>query len=149
MDVAMADDEGLRIDATRSIPRDELVIRATRSGGPGGQHVNTSSTRVELEWRPQGSRILTDEERERIVAKLASRIDGEGVLRIVVSDTRSQARNRGLAEERLGAMVREALVVPKRRKATRPTQAARRARLEAKKRRSDTKARRRSRDWEQ
>lgn len=145
----MADDEGLRIDATRSIPRDELVIRATRSGGPGGQHVNTSSTRVELEWRPQGSRILTDEERERIVAKLASRIDGEGVLRIVVSDTRSQARNRGLAEERLGAMVREALVVPKRRKATRPTQAARRARLEAKKRRSDTKARRRSRDWEQ
>jgi ribosome-associated protein len=145
--MAEADSE-LMIDATRAIPRDELSVKATRSGGAGGQHVNTSSTRIELSWRPGSSRVLSDDERTRVMARLASRIDGEGVIRIVASDTRSQAQNRELAGQRLAELVRKALVVPRKRKATKPSRAAKRARLDAKKRHSDKKKERRSGRWD-
>ena len=138
----------LELTGRRTIPADELVVRASRSGGAGGQHVNTSSTRVEVAWNVATSRILTDDERVRLQLKLASRLDGEGVLRVVASDTRSQRQNRQLAEERLGALVRQALVVPRRRKATRPSRAAKEQRLEEKKRVSHRKAQRRARDWD-
>lgn len=121
------------------IPRAELRFRATRSGGPGGQHVNTSSTRVELEWEVDASPSLSDEERARVRERLANRIDGSGVLRIAASEHRSQHRNREAAVERFQQLLIEALHVPKRRKATRPTRASREQRLGAKRRRSRTK----------
>lgn len=142
----MTDDALLEIDASLSIPRAELTYRATRSGGPGGQHVNTSSTRVELAWDVAGSPSLTDEQRARIREKLANRISGEGVLLLAASEHRSQHQNREAATERFVELVRRALVVPKARKKTRPSRAAREARLHAKRRRSELKRSRRSLD---
>lgn len=141
-------DSELMIDGARGIPRDELAVKATRSGGAGGQHVNTSSTRIELSWQPGKSRALTDDERARVMQRLATRIDSEGVIRIVASDTRSQTQNRELAEQRLAELVRKALIVPRKRKATKPSRAAKRARLDAKKRHSDKKKERRSGRWD-
>src|SRR5436190_23036553 len=97
----MNDPNSLAITPEISIPRSELTYRASRSGGPGGQHVNTSSTRIELLWDLPGSRAVTDEQRERLRTKLAARLDGEGMVRIVASDRRSQQQNRIAAEERL------------------------------------------------
>ena len=126
------------------IPAAELSARATRSSGAGGQHVNKTSSRVQLSWNVRSSTAITGEQRERILRKLASRISDEGALMVSVSDTRSQHRNREIAEARINEVVRRALTVPKKRKATRPTKAAREARLEAKKFHSLKKARRRS-----
>ena len=126
------------------VPRSELTYRATRSGGPGGQHVNTSSTRVELAWDVDGSPSVTDEQRARIREKLANRINGEGVLLLTASDHRSQHQNKEAVTGRFVEMVAQALVVPKQRRKTRPSRAAREARLQNKKRRSETKAMRRN-----
>ncbi|MFL5538644.1 MAG: alternative ribosome rescue aminoacyl-tRNA hydrolase ArfB [Longimicrobiaceae bacterium] len=126
------------------IPRAELTYRATRSGGPGGQHVNTSSTRVELAWDVAGSPSLTDAQRALIREKLANRISGEGVLQLSASEHRSQHQNREAVTERFVELVRQALVVPKKRKKTRPSKAAREARLHAKRHRSELKRHRRS-----
>lgn len=134
---------GVHVNGRITIPRDELEMRASRAGGPGGQHVNTSSTRVELRWNPLESRVLSDAERERLREKLGARLDGDGSLRVVARDYRSQHRNREAAEQRLAELVRAALVVPKVRRATRPSRAAREARLEEKKRTSRRKAERR------
>jgi ribosome-associated protein len=128
-----------------AIPRHELSFRATRAGGPGGQHVNTSSTRVELLWRFQDSRVLTEEQRARIRQKLAARIDAEGQVRVVSSAYRSQARNREAAGERLAALVRAALAVPKARRKTRPTRHSVEERLSAKRKASEKKRERRPR----
>jgi ribosome-associated protein len=125
------------------VPLAELEFRASRSGGPGGQHVNTSSTRVEVTWDVAGSPALSDEQRQRLLARLASRLDGTGRLRLVSSSTRSQLRNREDVTERLREVVALALVVPKTRKRTRPPRAAKAARLESKRRRSATKRDRR------
>lgn len=141
-------DSPLWLDATRVIPADEVEVRASRAGGAGGQHVNTSSTRVEVAWRPGVSRILSEAERARIAQRLASRLDTEGVLRVVASDTRSQRQNRELAESRLAALVRQALVIPKVRRKTKPTRGSKEARLDAKRRESKKKAQRRSKDWD-
>lgn len=140
----MPKEGSLTVTESVSIPRAELEYRATRAGGAGGQHVNTSSTRIELLWNLASTQALDDEARERVAAKLASRLDGEGKLRVVSSARRSQAQNRESAEERLAELVRGALAVPRRRKATRPTRASKEARLDAKKKRSETKRRRRS-----
>jgi ribosome-associated protein len=141
----MKDD--LRVTPTIAIPRDELVMRATRSGGAGGQHVNTSATRVELLWSPAASRALSDDERSRVIERLTNRLDAEGFVRVVSSETRSQTQNRVLAETRLADLVRRALVVRKRRKKTRPSVAAREERLREKKRKSKRKDERRK-GWE-
>jgi ribosome-associated protein len=140
-------DRHLVIDDAHAIPRDELDVRASRSGGPGGQHVNVTSSRIEVRWNPGRSRALSANERVRVAAKLASRIDTEGVLRVVSSSTRSQKQNRELAEQRLAELVRHALVVPKPRKKTRPTRAAREKRLVGKKRNAEKKRDRRG-DWD-
>lgn len=139
---------GLPVNESLVIPRSELRIRATKSGGPGGQHVNTSSSRIEVEWNVRTSAALDDAQRWRLLEKLATRIDGEGDLRVVASDSRSQAQNRKRAEERLASLVRAALVIPKARRRTKPTRASKEARLGDKKRRSDTKRHRRWRDAE-
>ena len=125
------------------IPADELDIRATRSGGPGGQHVNTSSTRVEVRWNVGESPSITESDRERILEKLASRIDRHGVLRVVASARRSQLQNRETAIERLHELVNRALTRPKPRKKTKPSKAAKEARLNEKRRRAERKQRRR------
>jgi len=127
-----------------AIPRTELEYRATRAGGPGGQHVNTSSTRIELLWDLERSKAVTDDERARIREKLAARLDSDGMVRVVASDRRSQQQNRQAADERLAALVRHALHVPKRRRPTKPTKAAKEKRLSDKKRRSERKRDRRS-----
>ena len=138
--------EGLRVNDTVVIPRDELSTRASRAGGAGGQHVNTSSTRIELLWNVGTSRALTEEQRERVLQKLSSRLDSERNLRVVASDRRSQLQNREAAEGRLVDLVRAALVVPKKRRPTKPSRAAKQARLDSKKRLSDKKRHRRWRE---
>jgi ribosome-associated protein len=125
------------------VPLAELEFRASRSGGPGGQHVNTSSTRVEVTWDVAGSPALSEEQRQRLLVRLASRLDGAGRLRLVSSSTRSQLRNREDVTERLREVVAQALVVPKTRKRTRTPRAAKAARLESKRRRAATKRDRR------
>ena len=134
----------LAVNDSVRVPRAELTYRATRSGGPGGQHVNTSSTRVELAWDVGASPSVSDEERARIREKLSNRISGEGVLLLAASEHRSQNRNKEAVTERFVELVRQALVVPAKRKKTRPGKAAREARLRAKKHRSEVKRRRRS-----
>jgi ribosome-associated protein len=139
----MHDPNSLVITPDISIPRSELTYRATRSGGPGGQHVNTSSTRIELLWDLEGSRAVSDEQRQRLRAKLAPRLDGDGMVRVVASDRRSQQQNRGAADERLAALVRHALHVPKKRRKTKPPAAAKERRIKSKKLRSERKRERR------
>jgi len=131
------------VNESLSIPRSELDVRVSRASGAGGQHVNKTSSRVEIFWNVKSSSALSDEQRERLLRRLASRLTSEGSLRIVASDMRSQLRNRGIAEERLVEMVRSALVVPKKRRATRPTRASKEARLDEKKRHSSKKKERR------
>jgi len=126
------------------IPLHELSFRATKAGGPGGQHVNTSSTRVELWWSPHLSPALTDRERGLVLAALGHRLDGDGWLRLVSAATRSQLKNRDAVTARLQRLVAEALVPPKPRRKTRPPRSAAENRLKAKKRRSATKAKRRA-----
>ena len=101
--------------------------------------MNTSSTRVELLWRLATSRAVTDAERARIRSRLAARLDAEGNVRVVASDTRSQKQNRALAEQRLVALVARALVVPKARRRTSPTRSSVERRLTEKHLRSQTK----------
>lgn len=126
-----------------ALPENELVVRATRSGGPGGQHVNTSSTRVEVRWNVPASAALSEDQRARVAGKLARRIDREGWVRVVESGSRSQHRNREVAVERLEALVAGALTVPKPRRATRVPKAEKARRLEAKRRRAAQKRTRR------
>jgi ribosome-associated protein len=138
----------LEVNESLSIPRSELDVRVSRSSGAGGQHVNKTSSRVEIFWNVPASRALSDEQRNRLLERLASRLTTEGSIRIVASDMRSQTRNRELAEERLAETVRRALIVPKKRRATRPTRASKEARLESKKRQSQKKSERRNNSFD-
>ncbi|MES3036087.1 MAG: alternative ribosome rescue aminoacyl-tRNA hydrolase ArfB [Gemmatimonadota bacterium] len=144
--MARDDDEGPRdvliVNASVRIPRTELDVRATRSGGPGGQHVNTSSTKIELRWQPAASVALSDVQRERLLTNLATKLDGDGWLRLTASEHRSQLQNREAAEARLVMMVKAALVVPKVRRATKPTYTSKVKRLESKSQRSEVKQQR-------
>ena len=127
------------------IPLAELSFRATRSGGPGGQHVNTSSTRVELWWSLATSPSLTEEERTRARARLGARVTDDGWLRVVAAATRSQARNRQAAVERFAELLASALHVSRSRRATRPSRAVKERRLQEKKRQGERKRERRRR----
>jgi ribosome-associated protein len=138
----MPDESRIVIAAGVTIPVAELEFRASRSGGPGGQHVNTSSTRIELWWNAARSPSLTAGQRERVLSRLRSRLTEDGELRVVASDTRSQARNRALTIERFQALLAKALAVRKRRKPTRPPRAARERRLAEKRKQSERKRRR-------
>ena len=125
------------------IPPGELTVRASRSSGAGGQHVNKTSSRVEVVWNLASSTALSREDRAWLLRKLESRLSVDGSLRVVVSDTRSQLRNREIAMERMAELVSAALVRPKKRKPTKPSRSALRARVEAKKRHSLKKKQRR------
>jgi ribosome-associated protein len=126
-----------------SIPGSELVVRASRAGGAGGQHVNKTSTRIEVVWNIRTSNAITEEQRDRLLARLAPRLSSEGEIRIVASEMRSQRQNRERALERLHEVVSWALEVPKTRKRTKPTRASKEARLASKRRRSERKTNRR------
>ena len=132
-------DERTHRRVTRSVllPLSEIELRASRSSGPGGQHANTAETRVEAVLDVEASTALTDAQKRRVVAKAGP------VLRAVAQDERSQARNRELAIDRLVARLAEALHVQRARRQTKPTRAAKEQRLEAKRRRSETKRLRR------
>jgi ribosome-associated protein len=126
-----------------TIPESELSFRASRAGGAGGQHVNTSSTRIELLWDLTRSQSVNEEVRARLLEKLAARLDAEGMVRVVASDRRSQTQNRAAAAERLAKLVRQALVVRRKRRPTRPTASSREQRLAEKKHRGERKRDRR------
>ena len=145
---ALASENLLAVNASLSIPRSELDVRVSRASGAGGQHVNKTSSRVEIFWNIPASRALSDEQRARLLEKLSSRLTTEGSIRVVASDMRSQSRNRDLAEERLAELVRRSLMVPRKRKATRPTRAAKEARLESKKLHSNKKRDRTDKSFE-
>lgn len=134
------DREGdLMLAGGNRIPASELVELASRSGGPGGQHVNTSSTRVTLRWNLRETRGLRPEARARALARLAPRLTRTGEIVLHADGHRSRRRNQQDARERLQAMVAEALVVEKPRRATKPTRASRGRRLDAKRRRGESK----------
>jgi ribosome-associated protein len=139
----MPDENVLEITPDLRLPLSELDYRASRSGGPGGQHVNTSSTRIEVWWDVAGSPALSDEQRALLLERLRARLDSNGRLRLVSSATRSQLRNREDVTERLRSVIRAALAVRKKRKPTKPSRAAKAARLEAKRKRSAIKKHRR------
>ena len=124
---------------TRSVllPLSEVELRVSRSSGPGGQHVNTSETRVEAVLDVESTTALTESQKRRVLAKAGP------VLRAVAQDERSQLRNRELAIDRLVARLAEALKVERPRVPTKPSRAAKEQRLESKKRRSATKRLRR------
>ena len=136
---------GIRVNEDLLIPRSELDFRTSRSSGAGGQHVNKTSSRVEISWNITRSSVVSDEQRERLMSRLGSRISEEGAIRVVASDTRSQLRNRETAERRLGETIARALVVQKRRKATKRPRSANEARLTEKKKHSDKKRERQRR----
>jgi ribosome-associated protein len=141
-----ADDGTLPIRAGVAVPRHELTYRATRSGGPGGQHVNTSSTRVELTWSVIETRALSPELKARALQRLTTRLDGRGVLRLVSDRTRSQLQNKEDVTERFVGVLKAALTLPKVRRATKVSKAAKARRVDAKKRHGAKKADRRRRD---
>ena len=120
--------------------RSEIAFRFSRSSGPGGQHAQKSSTRVEALFDVEDSAGLTEAERRRVLAKLGP------VVRSIAQDERSQLRNRELAVERILEQLREAVKVRRARRATKPTRASQERRLDEKKRRSRTKQLRRSTD---
>ncbi len=122
------------------LPLSEVELRFSRSSGPGGQHANTSETRVEAVLDVEASSALTDAQKRRVLAKVGP------TLRAIAQDDRSQWRNRELAVARIVEQLREALKVERRRVATKPTKASRERRLDSKKRRSQTKRLRRPPD---
>lgn len=121
------------------IPGSELGFLASRSGGPGGQHANKTSSRVTIEWSVTSSSCLNDWQRQRLLNKLSARIKSDGILQVDVDETRSQYQNRVLARIRLAALLIDALKVEKRRVATRPGKGARERRLMTKKKRGEIK----------
>jgi ribosome-associated protein len=132
--------ESIQVTRSVSIPRFEIELRFSRSSGPGGQHAQKSDTRVEATFDVEASAALSDAQKRRVIVKAGP------VLRAVAQDERSQWRNRELATERLVEALREALRVPRKRKPTKPSKAAKERRLEAKKRRGHVKRLRRNVD---
>lgn len=131
--------DGLRLRDNVVIPEAELSESFARAGGPGGQHVNTSATKAELRFDVAGSSALSDEQKQRVAERLASRLTQDGVLVLSASEHRSQARNREAVRARLARMLDEALTPPRRRRPTRKPRRAEQRRLDQKKRRGERK----------
>ncbi|MGN0102368.1 MAG: alternative ribosome rescue aminoacyl-tRNA hydrolase ArfB [Dietzia sp.] len=142
---------GLRVPPGPGVPRglvipaDELVERFSRSSGPGGQHVNTSDSRVQLSLDLSTTTALDEDQRARVLQALAARVSG-GVLTITAEEHRSQHRNRVAARERLADLLRGALAPPVPRRPTRPTRGSRRRRIQHEQRRAEIKRNRRRPD---
>lgn len=129
--------EELKIDERLSIPLGEIELRASRSSGPGGQHANVTASRVEAVFDVRASATLGDSQRALLLERAGQ------VITAVAQDARGQARNRELALERLAEKIAAGLVVPRRRRPTRPSRAARRRRLEQKRQAGERKRGRR------
>lgn len=129
----------MRLTRSLSVPDSEIEYRYTRSSGPGGQHANKTSTRVELIWNVAGSEALGPRQRARLLENLRRRLDASGTLRLASDRYRSQYRNKEEVNERLRRIVGEALSPRRSRVATAPTTASRHRRLDQKRRRSEIK----------
>ena len=138
----------LRITDTISIDESELSESFVRASGPGGQNVNKVSSAVQLRFDVRHSPSLPNDVAVRLMRLAGSRLTREGVIVITAQAHRTQERNRDEARERLFALIRQAAVKPKPRRATRVPKAEKRKRLEGKKRRSDIKKMRRGKGWE-
>jgi ribosome-associated protein len=134
----------IRITEELSIPEEELQFTASRSSGPGGQHVNKVSTRVTLRFDVVNSQILIKEQKNLILERLATRVNKAGVLRVVSQQTRSQAANKEAALERFVSLLQQALKPKQKRKRTRVPPGAKQRRLDDKKHRGQLK---RKRSW--
>jgi ribosome-associated protein len=141
----MLESRGIEVNSSLVIPYSELEVRATRSSGAGGQHVNKTSSRIEISWNVRESKAISDQQRQILDERLASRISAEGAIRVVASEFRSQRQNRERAEARLAELIRRALTIRKKRKPTRRPRRADEARLASKKLHSKKK-RERKRD---
>ena len=135
-------DDDLAVSDDLVIPAAELAWRFDTAGGPGGQHANKAATRAEVSFDLGRSPAVAEEARQRMLARLGSRAPS-GVVTVTVDDTRSQWRNRQLARRRLADLLRDSMRRPRPRRPTRPTAAAKRHRLDAKRRRGETKRLRR------
>jgi ribosome-associated protein len=129
-----------------TIPAGELGIAFARSGGPGGQNVNKVASKVDLRWNPGASAALADDDRSWLLSKLANRLTTDGELIVTSTLTRDQVKNRDDAMSKLALIVRAALDRPKARRATRPSRASKRRRIEGKRHRAEIKRNRRSDD---
>ena len=127
----------LPINRHLAIPLDEIVVRASRSSGPGGQHANVTASRIEASFEVAASETLDEAQKARVTARCGP------VVRAVAQDARSQSRNRALALERLAGRIARALEVQRPRRPTKPTRASRTRRLDAKRRASERKSARR------
>ncbi|RPI03970.1 MAG: aminoacyl-tRNA hydrolase [Ignavibacteriae bacterium] len=127
------------ISPALKIPAAELQFKTSRSGGPGGQNVNKLETRVELVFDLANSPSIPAHIRQRLLLQLSSHADSSGTIHVIVQESRSQWKNKQLALERLTTLLKKALVIRKKRVATKPTRAAREVRLQSKKARSKTK----------
>ena len=132
----------MTVPAMVEIPDDEIEFRASRAGGPGGQNVNRRATRVEARWNVLESSSISDEQRKRILTRLANRIGKDGVMRVVAEEERSQGLNREIAAARLRQLVAKSLERRKPRKTTKPPRSAVEGRLREKQRRKKTKEKR-------
>lgn len=129
----------VRINRQVSIPERELEFRASRSGGPGGQGVNTTASKVELRWDLESSKALADWQKELVRERLGSRLTDDGVFLLQASEERSQHQNREAARARFQALLKEAITPPKRRRKTKISRSQKRKRLEDKRHRARIK----------
>ena len=134
-------DDALQVNDGVAIPLTEIQLRASRSSGPGGQHANVTASRIEAVFDVLASSALTDAQRKRLLERIGERVTA------TAQDTRSQARNRELALDRLRTKLAIGLAKPKTRRATKPSRAAKEKRLEEKRRASERKAQRRRPDY--
>ncbi len=131
--------KGLSIKNSIVIPEQELIITTSGSGGPGGQHVNKTQSRITIRWNVLQTTALTDEQKQRVYAKLSNRLTTEGDLLINNSSSRSQQHNKEQALNQLADEIRKALIVPKKRMKTKVPVAVKESQLQAKKQRSQVK----------
>ncbi len=129
----------LIINDDLSIPETELAFEASRSSGPGGQHVNKTSTKITVVFDVGASKALSDDQKARIGEKLATRLSSESVLRVSSQRSRSQVANRDDALSKLATMIRRALIEKKPRRSTRPSRASKARRLDEKRKRAKIK----------